>query len=206
MSAMKKLVIAVLAVGMAACSHTTINEAWSKPDVASRNVNKIAVIGMTDRPMTRRILEDEFVREFRDRGVDAEQAYELGTVEEMPHPDAVKDVLGLAGYDAVLMAEPVDVTQRVDFVPGDPYWSEAYVYDPFYDYYYSAYWHYHDPGYYVVSEVVQIETRLYDLRTGELIWSALSSTVKDGDLDGYLKDYARAIVNRLEQNQVIATA
>lgn len=204
LSKIKIAVIILLALGLVACSNTTINEIWSKPNITATDIDKIAVIGMTDRPLTRRILEDEFVEEFRDAGISAEQVYQLGSIEEIPHPDSIDGLLSLAGYDAALVAEPVDVSQRVDYVPGDPYWDHDYIYDPFYDYYYDAYWHYHDPGYYVVSDVVQIETRLYDLRTGEMIWSAVSSTVKSDEMDDPLEDYAETIADQLIDNRILA--
>ena len=193
----------VLIVSLNGCSHTLIEETWSRPATSVTGLDKVAVLGMTDRPMTRRILEDDLVKDLRDKGVSADQVYMLGSVKNMPEPDSMKSILGPAGYDAILVAQPVADSQRIDYVRGRHYWTDDDVDIPFYDYYDDAYWHYNAPGYYVVSDVVKIETRLYDLPSGDMIWSAVSSTIKNESVNGYIRDYSSTIIDQMADNHLI---
>ncbi len=64
------LAAAALALA-AACASTTVVEQWQSPDHAAGPFKRILVVGVTQQAATRRIFEDEFVRQLRGRGTDA---------------------------------------------------------------------------------------------------------------------------------------
>jgi hypothetical protein len=69
--------VTVAMVGLlgAACASTSIVGSWVSPEAASNRPKKMLVVGVSDVDTTRRMFEDEFVRQLEAKGVDAIPSY-----------------------------------------------------------------------------------------------------------------------------------
>ena len=64
-------------LALASCSTTTIVDQWQSPGYTGGPFKRILVVGITKEAMTRRIFEDEFVKQLKARGTDAIASYTL---------------------------------------------------------------------------------------------------------------------------------
>jgi hypothetical protein len=190
----------VLALAAAGCASTQVVHQWSNPDVpAPTHFKKFMVIGISQQPGIRRSFEDEFVAKLRVTGVDAVPGYrfipEDGPVEE----PRLREAVGQAGADAMLVTRLVRVEQRTQMSPGyygpGPYWG-------FYRGYTNAWFGYYDP-YVYQYEVYISETSLYDTARNQLIWSGTVETRPEG-ISRDISRYVDAVIAALQKRQLLA--
>ena len=70
-------------------------------------------------------------------------------------------------------------------------------------YYAASYRTIYEPGYTVKNEIVVLETNLYDAKNAELIWSALSETIKEGNEERVIKNFIKLIIKNLSATNLI---
>jgi hypothetical protein len=103
--------------------------------------------------------------------VEATPAYSIfGDAAQNTDLESIKDTLRNMGYDGVVTMRIVDREHNVQSVPGtfDLYWG---YWGP--SYWGTTYW----PGYVYTETIYRVESAAYSLRTGQLVWSALTKTV-----------------------------
>ena len=83
-----------------------------------------------------------------------------------------------------------------------PYPAYGY-YGSFGGYYGYSSTYMYDPGYYVNDKTYYIESNLYDLATGEIVWSVQSEAYDASDLNSLSKEYAALLINKLKQEGVL---
>lgn len=157
------------------CSSTSVTETWEAPTAQSEQYSHIATVGIASSDTTRRLFEDELVRQLQARGVSATPTYPLipnGNVSQA----RVRNALSDTAVDAILATRMVGVDKTLTYVPSRVAHDMHYgLYDHYY--FHSAYHPFHyEPGYYASNVEVTLETNLYDADTGKLVWSARSNT------------------------------
>ena len=144
----------------------------------------------------RRIFEDEFVSQFKQRGVKATSSYRLLPDEDLRDEEKLGSTVRESGSDTILMTRILDIRKDTQYNPPE----YAYV-GGWHGYYNRAYQV--SPGYTVEYETAVLETNLYDLKTDKLIWSARSDTPADGSAGKHIKDFARSIISQLADAKLI---
>lgn len=181
-----------MAVCLAGCASTSLKQTWKSPTQQGGPVQKVAVIAVDDRGMVRMGFENRFVRDLRARGQEAIVTHELMTLSEIKaNKEAAAGKLIGAGADSVLIVRLADVTTYNRSVRAT---SEQYVgtvtgidsYYGWYDYYSVAYM---DMGTVWSSDkkTAYLDTSLYDLKSGNRIWSGLTKTVLKDDTDALVQ-------------------
>jgi len=74
---------------------------------------------------------------------------------------------------------------------------------PSYGYYGTTYDVLHEPGYTVTRTIVRLETNLYDVATGELVWSGQSETLDTGSRSDSIDSVTEAVAERLREEGLI---
>jgi hypothetical protein len=209
------LALAVLVVGCATRS-TTIDAQWVSPSVASRGkVQDVLVVAALRDATQRRMLEDRMVEALAAAGVKATVSYALiadgAQVSETQLRKAVAD----AAASYVLMASITGVTTDVRVTQGmvmGPAWGPGMVHPMVgmgpgwggMTAYHRATW-----GQSITSEVrttqnVHGDTRLFETRSSEVIWSAATTTALGWDsVPGMIGEFAGLIVDSLKKDSVI---
>jgi hypothetical protein len=197
------LAFAALAL-LAACASTTIVEQWQSPGFTGGPFKRILVVGVTKEAAVRRIFEDEFVRQLRERGTDAVASYTLipedGPVERPRLERAVKE----SGADGVVVTRVLRVEKRTQVVPGTPAFP---MYRDIYGYYgtgWGGVWTgYASPPAVFQYDEVKVETKLFDARNAALVWAAQSDVFAPTDARRDSADFASRIIGALAARKLI---
>ncbi|HMT28041.1 MAG TPA: hypothetical protein PKD91_02055 [Bacteroidia bacterium] len=105
-----------------------------------------------------------------------------------------------SGCDAVFTSVLVDQQSQTKYVPGSVYAPMSYgYYGDFYNYYNYYTPVVYNPGYYETNKTYFLESNLYDVATGELMWSVQSQAINPSDIQNFSKQYAYLLVQQLEK-------
>lgn len=182
----------------ASCATTTLTAVW-KGESYKGPVKKMAVIGVSKKPVIRNLFEDECVRELRARGTDAVASYTFLPFDQLANKETVQSKIRELGADAVLMTRLVDTKSVQTYIPGQVYVMPSYYYG-WGGYYGNVF---ATPGHTVQDEYAYLETNVYDVKTEQLIWSARSETwMADSDQET-IKSFIGVIIARLSADKII---
>lgn len=208
-----KLISATAAFSLlvaASCSLTNLNAVWKDPQYQGGKLKNVLVIGASTNQVVRRIFEDELTARFKSRGTNAIPSYTIFPSEKTLAKDTIESKSRDLGFDAMLIARVVDTKTKRELTPAPSnyYYRDAYFYDwpNRYSRFFSGSYtgrYYDDRLYYSEYEVVNLETNIYDIQTGKLIWSALSDTVLGGSSQLEVSSVVEVIMKNLAQNQLI---
>ena len=185
---------------------TKLLHTWSDPAITPNSLNKIMVLGIAKNSTIRRTYEDHFVLALKAQGTDAAPSYPY-TADGQLDSAAVQAKLAEMHVSGLIVTRVTD-KQTVDtYYP--PTTSYAGVPSPYYGgwygYYNMGYSYVSSPGYTVQSQVVNLETNLYRVQDGKLIWSGLSQTwLQEGDNPANQIDpFIQQIVAAMEASKVV---
>jgi len=194
-----KAVIFLVSAGLfSACATTTLQTVTRAPDFQAARIRKVLVVSLTSTPGARDLLENEFVRQWKERGVVAEASSHVLPI-EIP-----LDKAGLAayaktnGFDSVLVSrllkrekiEPAIVetkserrqdTQENSTLTQD---VQAIVASPEYP---------------IDYEVAIVSVNLYDMATEKRMWSCRTQTVVTAGVPKVIRPFIKVILKSLYQ-------
>lgn len=187
------LLLAGLLFGALACATTRIETQWQDPALAPQQLafTRLIALAQVEDETTRRVVEDELVRVLaagpraQARGMQVEPAYPRISSAELGDVAALRAKVEAAGYDGAVVLRLVSDQERITHVPGhyEVMWGAAVRYEP---------------GYTDVDRIVRIETSVYSIREGKLLWSGVSRTLNPRDLRDLVDDVVRAVGAELE--------
>ena len=194
------LAAVALCVVIGACASTRLTNAWRDSNYSGPAFTKILVIGVTKQSSTRRIFEDEFVRQLQTRGIQAVPSYSLIPEDGEVAEDRLAQAVSESGVDGVLITRWVKVDKQTQIYPGS-YIAPPYM--GFYGFYSSAWIGFYDPPQIYTYDVVTCETNLFDAKTDRLVWSGTTETFSPRDVAKDTKDLAQVIIKALSDNKFI---
>lgn len=182
---------------LSACASTQIQSIQPAADFHSARIRRVLIVSIASTPQIRKILEEEFARQWKERGVEA-----VASLAVLP-PEATLDKAGVApfakaqGYDSVLVTRvmkrqkikaeivqpgfqvpagsPPDETDLTDYINGvvaSPEYGKEY-------------------------DVVFLRTNLYDVDTEHLLWSCRSNTLIAEDVPRLIGPFVKIILKNL---------
>lgn len=188
---------------LASCATTEVTALWRDPGY-QKQPKKTLVQAVLKDPANRRLVEEEFTREFRSRGIEAVPAYTVFPGEELPSKGALEEQLRLGGFDTLLLLRLAGERTEARVVPGTPaYPAMAPLYGGWPEYYDSGYSTVYSPGYTVEETYAVAETSLYDVATGKLIWTATSETLLSQADQKLIKSYVKVMMDSLTKNKLV---
>lgn len=210
------IIILIILCALISCATTTLTSVWKDPAYQDRQIRKVLIIGVSDKPAIKRLFEDEFVRQMQTKGIEGVSSYTVLPSEGLQDKDIIQSKVKEFNIDAILITRLIDKKKVETYYPPErmssppppppPSYPPGYYPPDYYphDYYPPGYYHdwyryYHDcyecvttPGYKVEDEIVVLETNLYDAQSDKLIWSALSDT--------FVETFDRSIDRKLIQS------
>lgn len=186
-SALKKAALAILPILLCSCTTTTVKQTWKSPNCPAGPVKKVAVVAVADQMSVRPGLENRFAREIGQQGQPAMATVKLMSLAQIKEnkEQAVK-LLREAGADSILIVRLVDKATyyqqaRTTQATVTPVITSSYGYG-WYGYYEVVFM---DLGaqHYNVRDDLFIDSSLFDLDSGERLWSAQSRTVVKENAD-----------------------
>jgi hypothetical protein len=204
------LLIFLAVVLLQGCYSTNISASWLSQEHQPRNFKKLLVIGMSTNVVARSTVEDELVYFFRIKGINAVAASSVLAPDRniTSQPQEVQhDALVKAGFDGVFAISLLEKKETTKYVSGTTNYAPASFYGGYYGSFYSYYPHMYSnvyqPGYYAASEEVILNSSLFDVDTGDLMWSAQSETVDQSSLDNFANSYAKSMATTVVKRNVI---
>ncbi len=186
------------AILVAACAPATrLTAVWSTAGTPPR-FDRIVVVGLSASDARRRALETAFT--MRIEGAASSQP--LLSTEQAPDRDRARAVVSPEQFDAAVIARFVAMDPSATYVPGTTYWGPA-PYALLWGYWTHGWTAVQEPGYLRGSELVALETNVYSVASGELVWSSRSETISPLSIDVMLESVVESTVRQLERRRVV---
>lgn len=218
---MKKLSLFVTALVLSAILYscggmTYITDTWRAKGFTGKKFSKLGVMAVTkNNIVARRTVEDAMAKDLKASGINAVTTYDVfaydvfdkdgdGKVDNKEEAEKmVQDKMKELGIDGIMVMKVKDISKEQKYVPGSPTYMPSYYYAPYYSYYFMSYNTLYSPGYYVTDTEVYIETSIFDVQKGELLYSMLSETVNPSSVGDFSKSLTKATVDDLMTNRVL---
>jgi hypothetical protein len=144
------------------------------------------------------MFEQAMKTELVGKGLQAVGSMEIMPLEEQLTKDNIQKAIKDRGIDGVIVMRLVEVdkTQSKVYDPAVLYGS-GNMYGSFYAYYAYAMATINTPGYVLSDKVVRIETSLFDVKDGRLVWNGLSDTANPSKFSEITKPLSTVVVREL---------
>ena len=198
---------------LTACATTSMVDTWRDPNYKGKAFRNFLVVGITKDPGVRRVFEDIFTAELRNRGLQATASYTVTPPDQPVTKDLLTEAVKETGADAVVTTRVVNIQQQTSVTPGyvDTYGAGPGPYPYAYPYMYPQRDLY---TYYGASQVIQpptvqtyevatLETVLFDVADASMVWSGTSTTFETNQTVTVSKDLSKLIIQSLAKAGLI---
>ncbi len=185
---------------LAACASTSLTKVTVAKDYTGGKLTRIMVVGVSEKDQVRKDFEDDFAAALAKLKVTATPSYRLIPKAKEKDPKAILALAEKAGVQAVLVTHYKGTTQTKQYMPPPmPYYGGSFgtYYGPVYSYVRQP------GGYYRTVKFVKLESKLYSVPAGKLIWSADSDTFEPGDMKDLTSGLASAVAKSLQKRGLI---
>jgi hypothetical protein len=183
---------------VAASAAVRCTSTWSAPDAASVSFKgqKVAALVISDDMSLRMSAEEALAKELSAHGMQGVAAYRLIPAEELRDPDRAKAWFARESIAGVATLRPVSHTKE-QRPPVEMWTSPAY----------STFWGYYPYSYsavYVIGgnrtdSVVVVESLIFNVATGKLLWGGMSEAVNPKTLQTLVADIVKEAANKIEK-------
>ena len=197
-----QIFLIVLTVAAAGCASTTLTNSWRAPDF-DRKVTSMVVVGVSKQASVRRIFEDEFATQLRNRGIRAVSSYTLIPEDGQVEQDRLRAAVESAGTDGVIITRLVRVENKVavsNVAVPPPY---PYRHPYYYGYYSGAWVGYYEPVSVHQYDIVTAETTVFVRDRAEPVWSGTTETFAPEDIKKETAKFSEVVIKALAKEGLI---
>lgn len=192
---------------VSACASTNLVDVWVDEARTGTPIEKLLVVAVSQQDRDRRIFEDRMVSEIRSRGRSATASYSIvPTGSEEVGQDGISKAAREGAFDAVLVSRYAGSEERTVYVPGrtrTEVRGDGRGYRHIDDFYWRSWETVHEPGFEETFTTVLLETNVYSVDDGSLIWSARSETFNPESTSALIEELSRQIASSLEGNGLL---
>ena len=194
-------IVLMVAFGASCATKTRVSNQWLSPDYEGGPMHRILVVGVAETPLGRRTYEDRFAEALRAGGADAVSSYQLLPSRDRLTKEALEGVVRREGFDGVIVTRLLEVAKETTYVP-----PSSHVVHPagYYGYYGRHYDVVHTPGYTRTTEIVRLETRLWNADDSQLAWGITSETFDPTSTDDAIASVTKKLVQQLSKDGLLA--
>ena len=102
---------------LSACATTSMVDTWRDPNYKGKAFRNFLVVGITKDPGVRRVFEDIFTAELRNRGLQATASYTVTPPDQTVGKELLAEAVKKTGADAVVTTRVVNVQQQTSVTP-----------------------------------------------------------------------------------------
>ncbi len=171
--AFRAVILGLLALLTAACSHGRITAIWTDPGSEPSGYQHLMVLGVAANPTVRRAYEDNFVRALEAIDVRAHPGHALVPDTALARIAAIQAATSASGADGIIITHLLAEAAEGPETPlptRDVEEADRQIAT----YYPRIYGQVSRPGYYADYRALRLETNLYDARRETLVWSGRS--------------------------------
>lgn len=188
------MMVVMALAGTTVSGQTVLTDVWKDRDHRVV-VKKIAVFWIIQAPQNRLLAENEFVRQLKERGINAMPVYVAIGPDKHVDRDTAKAKIKELGADVLLTLRVTDKKTVQSPIP-KPGTTDPSNRASYYQYIYDA--PTVDP-----SGPAYLETILFDVKSGQRIWTARSVTKVDVVDQKALSDFIKLMIDRLAADGMI---
>lgn len=207
MSRSRAAVVAIAAitilVTLGGCASTTLTGSWADPKFTTGPLQKIMIVGVAQREGVRNIFEDSFVKQLERRGAAGVQSRTFAAHATEIDKETLAAKLTELGCDGVLVTRMIDQKSQSTYYPPSGYAVPSSYYGGYYGYYHGAYSMSYSPGYMVETTTASLETTLYDVRSGALVWTGLTDTIVSDNVMDQADELIAVLINEMASKKLI---
>jgi hypothetical protein len=185
-----------------------LTASWSDNTNQPTRFSKILVIAIGKDLKKRKLGEDHIKAELQKHGFSASASLDEFGPSFAGQYDSTKmqQLLMDKQFDGVITVRVLNINEHDRWVPGSIYYGPVGFYRGFYGYYYRVWGYYGEPGYTVTDVEVLLESNLYRVATGQLLWSGQSKAFSRNPTPAIAGHYAKNIVTDMIRKGVISPA
>ena len=212
-----KNVLSVLVIGsmlfLTACAPSMkITGDWMNKDVVGHGkFKKVFLFVITSNKGAQQTFEDAQAKAAAAEGITAVKSYEAFGPNFLTHNPTKEQVIAKikeSGCDAVFTSALVDAKSETRYVPGTTSYSYGYGYGGYgyggFGGYYGSSAYIYQPGYYTEDKTYFIESNLYDMETGDIVWSVQSEAYNPSNMENIARTYSALLMERMKSNVAAA--
>ena len=185
--------VAALLVALAGCASISVKNEWKDPNWAGPPVANVLVVGITKSETLRRIFEDRFVQQLQSASLTASVSYAQISSGAASN-DQLRALIKSTGAQAVLTTRVERVDRRIDVTPTGP------AYGGFYGWYGAAW---ASTPMVTQYDVITLETSVWDVKSGTLIWTATTQNVASNDIPKTTEQLAQTLIPKLKAGGIL---
>lgn len=192
------LTVPVSILAVAACATTQLKEQWRDPAYRAADAQQVLVIAIMSSEERRRVFEDEFVARLAKANAAAKPSYPQLPVNGPKNLDAVRRVVEKTGATLVLSVRLVGLEQETVVSGGyiGPLGFAGYYPNA------SANIYYYPPDVHSYR-IFRTETRVFDMKSDKLVWSAIMETDEPSDFNAAAAQYVDLAVKQMQYNKIL---
>ena len=208
MKNIKLILSAFAAMFILSCTSTQIISSYKNEKAPATDYKKILVFGIFPQKERglRQETENRLATRLKDMGYNALTAMDeygpkaFEKIEEAKLTEMVKS----GGYDAIITTALLDTKDDQVYQQGTVrYQPVGETYDRFGRYSSTIYSRVYEPGYYTTSTNYVLETNLYNVNTGKLIYSVQTKVNNPSSAGSLASDNSKQIVKDLKEKGVL---
>ena len=191
---------------MNSCATKDIVREWSPSEDHEQKLEKILIMGLVNQVSLRNDVEYEMTDAAHKFGLKATNSMAMFPPElGKPFEDAEKLRLRLQerGFDAIITVAIIDIEAERYVGPEKTYVPLVY-YNRFANYYQRTEILVYKPGYFSLKTRYFLETNIYELKAGRLIWSGRSTVFDPQDVERFVPRYSKKLFRELQITGIIA--
>jgi hypothetical protein len=188
---------------LSACGTVTkIPTAWRDPAFQAGPFQKIFVIAVAENDARRRLFEDRLAGVLAEKGAIASPSYRALSDSQRLSEEQIRGAIQGGSYDGVIVSRLLGVEKDTQYVPPRTY-TVPRSYGGYYGYYGRTWDVVHQPGYYETQTILRLETNLYDVKSGDPVWSGQSETFDPSSAEKVIDSVTRVVAKRLRDEGLI---
>ncbi len=190
--------LAIVAAAANPLGAVKFKSTWAAPDAGGVNFKgqKVVALVISDDLSLRMSGEEALVRELTARGIQGVAAYRAIPREELKDPARAKVWFEREGVAGVVTLRPVSES-KVKQYPPDIWATPTY----------STLWGYYPYGWTTVyvagpvrtDTVIVVESLIYQISTGKLLWGGVSETSNPETLQGLVADIVKEAAEKIQK-------
>ena len=180
------------------CGTTRLDTVWADSEATASDLafqHVVAIAALREEALQRAV-EDALASAAIDTEVTP--GYRLVSRADRADVDRLRTVLEGHGIDGAIVVRLVDIREEEVFVP-----RTGGSYGGYYDHWRRAGVRVYESGYYRTDTEVTVETRLYDVHDGRLLWAATSNTINPRDVDEVIEGIVESAGHDLRERGLI---
>jgi hypothetical protein len=164
-------------------------------------IKSLLVMGVGEDEDMRRLFENAFARALTNDGTKAEASWERLPQSRLLTAQEIDTAIDAGGFDGVVVTRLVRVDDEREWVEGRTLRVQrARLFE---GYYQGSYKVVHEPGYYRGSKTYRLETNVYSVSDGLLVWSAESATVDPKSAQDGIDSMTQTVASKLKEHGLI---